>query len=197
MLSSCCPVLVKTVPERSNPLVGYRIDPFETCSYDTGHWPIERGSILPKLDIRATSTRTFIVYPVILGALQLLTHRKIRPQFAPLLVWGYLEFKLSGRYRTRLGGGGPGMSKPPERIVKTGIFRYTRNPMYLGHMIFMAGLALMTSSPLAYILFGFHLPWFNDRAKEDEAQLQRLFGEEYEQYRRSVARWVPFVHKLG
>jgi protein-S-isoprenylcysteine O-methyltransferase Ste14 len=60
----------------------------------------------------------------------------------PLLLWGYLQYRFVGRYRRRLGGGGPGMEAPPQRIVAEGPYQYTRNPMYLAHLIFMAGLAL-------------------------------------------------------
>ena len=62
----------------------------------------------------------------------------------PLLPWGYFQYHLVGRYRTRLGGGGPGLSNPPERIVEAGIYRWMRNPMYLGHIIFFVGLAPVT-----------------------------------------------------
>lgn len=109
----------------------------------------------------------------------------------PLLVWGYLQYRLAGDYRTRVGGGGPGMGAPPERLVTSGIFQHTRNPMYLGHMIFLAGLALATQSPVFGAVFGWHVPWFDARAADDEARLEELFGAEYEQYRRAVPRWLP------
>jgi protein-S-isoprenylcysteine O-methyltransferase Ste14 len=59
-----------------------------------------------------------------------------------LLAWGYLQYHLGGVYRTHNGGGGPGVEIPPDKIVDTGIYGLTRNPMYLGHLIFMTGLAI-------------------------------------------------------
>ena len=44
----------------------------------------------------------------------------------PLMVWGYLQYRLAGRYRLRLGGGGPGMETPPERLVTSGPFAFCR-----------------------------------------------------------------------
>ncbi len=64
------------------------------------------------------------------------------PWGLPLLAWGYLQYRLAGRFRTAHGGGGPGINVPPTRIVTEGIYRFTRNPMYLGHMIFFVGLAI-------------------------------------------------------
>jgi protein-S-isoprenylcysteine O-methyltransferase Ste14 len=147
--------------------------------------------------LKGTSNRTFILWPVVLVAAEAAMQGgvpAIQPWALPLLAWGYLQYKLVGTYRTRLGGGGPGTSVPPERIVEQGIYRWTRNPMYLGHMIFLLGLALVLQSWIAGAVFGFHVPWFNDRAKEDEARLGELFGEPYRDYCRRVKRWVPGIY---
>ena len=70
----------------------------------------------------------------------------------PLLVWGYLQYKLIGRYRGPRAGGGPGMDTMPDRILDDGPYRFTRNPMYLGHLIFLTGLAITFWSWFALIL---------------------------------------------
>jgi len=109
----------------------------------------------------------------------------------PLIAWGYLQYRLVGRYRLRQGGGGPGMAAPPQRIVAQGPYRYTRNPMYLGHLIFMLGLALTFWSWFALILFALRAAWFQHRVLGDEARLAATFGAEYAAYRARVKRWVP------
>jgi hypothetical protein len=143
-----------------------------------------------RLSLKSTSTRTFVVWPALVVAEQLIVRRPVRVSWLPLLPWGYLQYRWSGAYRSRLGGGGPGMSHPPDRIVTTGIYGWTRNPMYLGHQIFLAGLALTTRSPLATALFVAHIPWFAARVRRDEQALEAGFGAAYESYRRSVPRWV-------
>ena len=114
-------------------------------------------------------------------------------RFAPLLVWGYLQYQLCGDYRQRLHAGSRGMERLPDRIIRSGPYGYTRNPMYLGHLIFMLGLGLVTRSKLAWLILLANVPWFHMRVLEDEERLREHFGEEYEAYCRDVKRWVPFV----
>ncbi len=144
----------------------------------------------------STSNRTFIVWPVALFAVEALLRQGmpvIHGWGIPLLVWGYLQYRLVGNYRTRLGGGGPGISIPPDRIVDSGPYRFTRNPMYLGHLVFFAGIALTLGSWFAAAVFAFHAFWFDRRVREDEARLEERFGPAYADYRRRVKRWVPGI----
>ena len=145
---------------------------------------------------KSSSNRTFIVYPLMVFALESAFQRAM-PAVAlwalPLLAWGYLQYRLVGSYRLRLGRGGPGLNVPPEAIVEQGAYRYVRNPMYLGHLIFMLGLALALRSWLAAVLFVFHVVWFNRRVIADEARLEALFGAPYLDYKARVKRWIPGV----
>lgn len=144
--------------------------------------------------LKGTSRRTFIVYPLCIIAIELLIRRgDLLVYFwgAPLLAWGYAQYRFGGKYRSAHGGGGPGIEIPPERIVDTGIYGYTRNPMYLGHLIFMLGLAITFQSLAALSLLVFHLFWFQRRVLEDEAHLRALFGDAYLAYCARVKRWIP------
>ena len=144
----------------------------------------------------STSNRTFIVWPLVLYAAEALLQGgwpRIHLWALPLLAWGYLQYKLVGTYRSREGGGGPGILVPPDRIVEAGPYRLVRNPMYLGHLIFFAGLALVLGSWLAAAVFAFHAFWFDRRVREDEARLSGLFGDAYREYCRRVKRWIPGV----
>jgi protein-S-isoprenylcysteine O-methyltransferase Ste14 len=85
------------------------------------------------------------------------------------------------------------MDTMPQRIIATGPYRYTRNPMYLGHIIFMAGLVLTFRSWFAIILLIARGIGFQRRVLQDETRLERMFGAEYSAYRIHVRRWIPFV----
>jgi protein-S-isoprenylcysteine O-methyltransferase Ste14 len=145
-----------------------------------------------RASIRSTSTRTFLLVPTVIAIEQALTRRKVHGRWLPLLVTGYLTYRLTGSYRTPRAGGPPGMSQGmPEQIVQDGPYALTRNPMYLGHLIFLTGLTLATRSPLAAAIAGFHLAWFRERVQRDEQRLRDQFGTAYVDYCARVPRWLP------
>lgn len=144
-----------------------------------------------------TSLRTFVFFPLIVVGWELLLNNGrliVEPWFLPLLAWGYLQYWLVGKYRIRLGGGGPGMDKPPERLVTTGPFAMCRNPMYLGHIIFLLGLTLSLGSVLASAITAASAVWFHFRVRRDENRLAGRFGQSYVDYAARVARWIPGLH---
>jgi protein-S-isoprenylcysteine O-methyltransferase Ste14 len=144
--------------------------------------------------LRGTSFRTFLLYPVVVVSWELLLNRgrlRLELWFLPLLVWGYLQYRLAGRYRIARGGGGPGMDTPPDRLVTTGPFAYCRNPMYLGHIIFLVGLTLSLRSELAAIITIATVVWFHFRVRRDERRLSERFGQPYVDYTARVKRWMP------
>jgi protein-S-isoprenylcysteine O-methyltransferase Ste14 len=109
------------------------------------------------------------------------------------LAWGYLQYHLVGRYRLPRAGGSWGMEVPPDQIVATGPYHYTRNPMYLGHLIFMLGLSVTLWSWFALILMAARAVWFHRRVLLDEQRLEARFGANYDVYRQQVKRWIPGV----
>ena len=90
------------------------------------------------------------------------------PAFVLVMLWGYLQYRLCGRYRIARGGGGPGLSgAPPERLVETGMYAWTRNPMYLGHIIYMIGVGLTFQSLFAAVVAIARTVWFHFRVRRD------------------------------
>jgi protein-S-isoprenylcysteine O-methyltransferase Ste14 len=146
--------------------------------------------------VRRTPVQTFILCPLAVMAFELALHRgapTIVPWGTPLLLWGYLQYRLVGRYRLPLAGGSPGMDVPPQRILSRGPYRFTRNPMYLGHLIFLLGLALTFWSWFAMVILGGRALWFHRRVLQDEQRLEGIFGVDYAAYRARVKRWIPGI----
>ena len=143
-----------------------------------------------------TPTQTFVLCPLAVLAVEMALHDG-KPVVVPwgclLLIWGYLQYRLVGRYRLPRAGGGPGMAALPDRLLASGPYRYTRNPMYLGHLICLLGLALTFWSWFALILFAARAIWFHGRVLRDERRLAEQFGGDYAAYRRRVWRWIPGV----
>ena len=138
--------------------------------------------------------RVFVFYPLIILLGELLIHwgsLRTEPFFLFLMLWGYLQTTLCSSYRATHGGGGPGMDNPPTRLVTTGPYAYTRNPIHVGHMIFLLGVTLFLKSILGAILTMVSIFYYHSRAKEDEEGLARIFGDSYANYKQTVKRWIP------
>jgi protein-S-isoprenylcysteine O-methyltransferase Ste14 len=81
--------------------------------------------------------------------------------------------------------------KPTTSIVSTGIFAYSRNPIYLGFCIVAIGVGILLNS--FWVLFSFvpaaAMVYFMAIRKE-EAYLEKKFAEDYTGYRSRVRRWL-------
>ena len=79
------------------------------------------------------------------------------------------------------------------RIIKTGIFAYTRNPIYLAFVIFHLSMFL-TFENVMYFLSSLGLAFWlhNYVILEEEKFLLKKFPEEFKRYMDSVKRWIFF-----
>jgi protein-S-isoprenylcysteine O-methyltransferase Ste14 len=92
----------------------------------------------------------------------------------------------------RRGRGTPAPYDPPRELVATGLYRYVRNPQYVGVVLVIVGEALLSGMVvlLGYAVLmavGYHL----FVRYYEEPTLGRLFGEPYARYREAVPRWLP------
>src|SRR5262249_7299944 len=82
----------------------------------------------------------------------------------------------------------------PREFAATGPFRFVRNPMSLGGVVLLAGIALWQRSALglglaAVLFLVFHLVV----VYLEEPGLEKRFGDSYREYRRNVRRWLPRI----
>lgn len=79
----------------------------------------------------------------------------------------------------------------PDQLVETGLFRYIRNPMYLGFVASLAALALVMGalSPWIWVLGFFLLAhlWY---IPFEERAMYKKFGEQYTEYQARTRRWI-------
>lgn len=79
----------------------------------------------------------------------------------------------------------------PTRLVTSGIFRRTRNPIYLGDVLVLAGLILRWDAVLSLPLVPV-FAWIIERRfiLAEESRLERAFGREFALYRAQTRRWI-------
>ena len=90
------------------------------------------------------------------------------------------------------GRGTPAPWDPPRRLVVAGLYRYVRNPMYVGALALLAGEGILFGSRNVLLYTGFF--WIATHLFVliyEEPHLERAFEGEYEEYRSAVPRWLP------
>lgn len=122
-----------------------------------------------------------------------------RPMEVPSVVIGTVMGLAGAAMVTRtaldlfsLGQGTLAPWDPPRRLVTSGLFAHCRNPMYVGVLAVLAGLAMASRSPIlgCYLLsaaVAFHLRV----VRHEEAWAAEAFPDDWATYRSTVPRWVP------
>ena len=98
-------------------------------------------------------------------------------------IWAVLSFKRAGTT--------PDPRGEVTAFVTSGPFRFSRNPMYLTHVVFQIGAALLLDN--AWILMLVPVTWLLlDRVviAGEERYLSSKYGQAYDAYRRGVRRWL-------
>jgi protein-S-isoprenylcysteine O-methyltransferase Ste14 len=105
---------------------------------------------------------------------------------AAIYFWCAWDFAVAGQ-------GTPAPIDPPKDLVARGLYRWTRNPMYVGVLAVVLGQAVLFEAPilagyaaLVFILFHLFVVLY------EEPMLSSKFGEAYDRYRASVPRWLPW-----
>lgn len=101
-----------------------------------------------------------------------------------MLVWCVYEFYVSGK-------GTLAPWAPPKHLVTSGLYRYTRNPMYVAVSLMLFGWSVCFWSPVlatytASMFAGFHLRIVYG----EEPWLERTHGAQWLEYRSRVPRWL-------
>jgi protein-S-isoprenylcysteine O-methyltransferase Ste14 len=84
-------------------------------------------------------------------------------------------------------------TEQPKALVTEGPFRFTRNPMYLGMAVVLAGFGVLLRSLLPLLVIPVFLGLLTSRViRAEEQSMARTFGDAYEQYKASVPRWFKW-----
>jgi protein-S-isoprenylcysteine O-methyltransferase Ste14 len=92
------------------------------------------------------------------------------------------------------GHGTPNPIDPPKELVTTGLYRYVRNPIYvgvltiiIGHFLWFKTLWMLAYAVVVFLVFHMFVILY------EEPTLKKKFGAEYEKYCKAVPRWVPKI----
>jgi protein-S-isoprenylcysteine O-methyltransferase Ste14 len=85
----------------------------------------------------------------------------------------------------------PSPYRPTAAIVTTGVYRFTRNPIYVAFLLVVLAFGLFANS-WWFVVFGGLLFFLLDFGvvKREESYLLEKFGDPYRQYCRQVRRWI-------
>jgi protein-S-isoprenylcysteine O-methyltransferase Ste14 len=107
------------------------------------------------------------------------------------VIWCAADFVRKGR-------GTPVPLDPPKELVVSGLYQYVRNPMYVGVLLIQVGNIVWFGTLAQAVYWFFLFIGFNlfIRANE-EPYLRKTFGAAYEEYCRTVPRWIPPRKRTG
>ena len=76
-------------------------------------------------------------------------------------------------------------------IVTSGVYRISRNPMYLGMLFILVAAVLKFGHPTGIIVLPFYV-WYMTRFQitPEEIVMEEKFGDEYRNYKKRVRRWI-------
>jgi len=85
-----------------------------------------------------------------------------------------------------------------EELVTGGIFNHCRNPLYVGNILMLCGVGVLSNSLLYVAIFiPFFLFVYQTIVLAEENFLRSKFGEKYNQYTATVNRWVPSLKGIS
>ncbi|TQV77107.1 isoprenylcysteine carboxylmethyltransferase family protein [Aliikangiella marina] len=103
-------------------------------------------------------------------------------------VTGVLAVYEFYKYRTTVDPTDPGKVT---RLVKTGIFTVSRNPMYLALTLLLVSFAFYIRAPLTIPLIFLFIFYMNKyQIKPEERVLREKFADEFSRYQQKVRRWI-------
>jgi protein-S-isoprenylcysteine O-methyltransferase Ste14 len=107
-----------------------------------------------------------------------------------VLILAFVRFVVEGL-------GTPVPIAAPSRLVVGGVYRYVRNPMYVGAILAIIGqalifgqLSLLVYAAVVFLVTSAFVHWY------EEPRLALLFGADYEAYRKAVPGWWPRLHPI-
>lgn len=153
---------------------------------------------MSRLELKVPPDLAWVCVAALMWAASVMTPRVSLPSslratgavaLAILGVWAVVAARVSlGRAETTWG---PMTPQQTTRLVTSGVYHISRNPIYLGMWLVLLSLAVASASPAAALLSGVFVLYLNRfQIGPEERVLTSILGREYEEYVRRVRRWI-------
>ncbi len=121
------------------------------------------------------------------------------PGLCLLLIGGYLRFKARIELRKKAGFGSLVSTSRLQvveghRLVKDGLYKHVRHPLYLGETIRNFGLVLIFSSIYGVLFIAVGTIFLLLRIRIEEKMLIEAFGDDYREYQRNTKKIIPYIY---
>lgn len=152
---------------------------------------------MASLELRIPPVLTLLIF---IGLVFLVRYLDLGPavpawtmMLAPVLLYSGVFIALAGvwQFRRAQTTVDPTHPNKASNLVTTGVFQYTRNPMYVGMVLVLSAAALKSGVLLSVLLipaFIWYMTCF--QIKPEEFAIERIFTEKYVQYKQKVRRWL-------
>lgn len=102
-----------------------------------------------------------------------------------------MEFIAAGSFFRARTTVNPLAPRKSAALVTGGLYRISRNPMYLGMAILLTGIVFWFGNLIGIIFLIFFIVLINElQIKPEEAALEEIFGDDYRAYKKRVRRWI-------
>ena len=114
----------------------------------------------------------------------------VRPAFIVILSFGILVIIMSVNV-FKQNKQSPNVHASQPKILRTGVYAYSRNPIYVAASSLMAAGALYSDKIWILVMLVPVLIYINNQViKKEEAYLEQKFGDDYRDYKKKVRRWI-------
>ena len=116
-----------------------------------------------------------------------------------LLIGGYLRFKARLELKKKAGFSSLGSTARLQiveghRLVKDGLYKHARHPIYLAETLRNFGFVLIFSSIYGVLFIAVGTIFLLFRIRTEEKMLIEAFGEDYKEYQRNTKRLLPYIY---
>ena len=105
-----------------------------------------------------------------------------------------LTIMIVGQITLRSNYSGSVIIREDHQLITYGIYRFTRNPIYLGFIMVATGLPVYSASMLGFLTSLVLIPIILNRIRLEEQLLAEKFQDAYQKYKKTTKKLIPFIY---